>query len=247
MNTSNCVFSQTCSNQLKLFKFRIRHNCYKYDRKIYFQGILLHNAIKWLPSEITTSCSYGNLKDSNIQYWILVFSQTLFKFTKRSTDIKWKALGLRQSTYLCDSEITIKSSTWKLLANSSTAVSRNSSTEVRKNNADFYQQRIQIARLGRVHILGSWHLCNRLVISTKSALRPGVVLFVVRLMWERKGSLGAHESQMPIVASSPSESLRCHEGQRKKISQHICFKKCCADGKEKKRTGGWNGLGYHKL
>lgn len=116
-----------------------------------------------------------------------------------------------------------------------------------KNNVGFYQEIIQIARLGRVHMLGSWHHCNRLVTSTKTPLGPEIVLFVVSLMCERKSSLGVHESQMPIVVPSPSEPLRCHECQEKKNSQHIWFKKCCVDGKEKKRAGGWNGLGYHQL
>lgn len=158
--------------------------------------------------------------------------------------LKAKLCGLGQSTYLSDSEIIIKSSTWKLLASSSTAGLRNSSTEVRKNNADFYQQIIQTAHLGRVHMLGSWHHCNRLVTSTKTPLRPEIVLFVVRLLCEGKGSIGVHESQMPIVVSSPSEHLRCHECQRKKkfptdLLQEVL---CRWKGKEDDRGMEWIGV-----
>lgn len=145
--------------------------------------------------------------------------------------LKWKGklCGLGPSMYLSDSEITIKSSNWKLLARSSAAVSRNSSTEVRKNNAYFYQQRIQIALQGRIPMLLALHCCKRLVTSTKTTLRPEIVLFVVRFMCDRNGSLGNHESQMLIVVFSPSEPLRCHQSLRKRFLQHVCFEKRCVD------------------
>lgn len=167
----------------------------------------------------------------------LSFPKPSLNLLKDLLKLKGNLCSMGLSTYLSDSETATKSSSWKLLANSSTAVIRKSSTEVRKNNADFYQQRIQIAHLGRAHLLGSWHHCNRLVTSTKTTLRPEIVLFVVHLMCERKGSLGVHESQMPIVVSSPSEPLRCHECQRKKISPtHLLWEVLCRwKGKEEGR------------
>jgi len=155
---------------------------------------------------------------------IAVLSTVFLFFHKFCLDLlkdlrKWKGkfCGLAPSMYLSDSEIAIKSSNRKRLARSTAAVSRNISTEVRKNNADFYRQRIQIALQGRIPMLVALHCCNRLVTSTKTTLRPEILLFVVHFMCDRNGSLGVPDCQMLTIVSSPSE-LEMASVTEKKIS-----------------------------
>lgn len=181
---------------------------------------------------------------SNTEY--LSFPKSYLNLLKDLVILKGKLCGLGQSTYLSDSEITVKSSTWKLLANSSTAVIRNNSTEVRKNWRWFLPTESSNCSSRESTHAGLLTTLQQTCHLHKTTLRAEIVLFVLCLTCDRKGFLWVHESQVPIVVSRPSEPLRCHECQRKRFSQHVCFKKCCEDEKEKKRAGGWNGLGCHK-
>lgn len=176
-------------------------------------------------------CSYGNLQESNTQYPILGFTQNLFGFAKDLLLMKVKILQ-SETIHVPLWEIITKSSSWKLPARSSAAVSRCSSTEVRKTMLIFFTN-----REFQLHFKGEYPCWLPYIIavdlSPPQRLRPGIVLFVVHFMYDRYGSLGVHESQMPIVVSSPSESLRCHQSLRNRFLQHICIEKCCEDWKEK--------------
>lgn len=104
-----------------------------------------------------------------------------------------------------------KSSNWKLLARSSAAVSRSRSTEVRKNNVCLvFLQKREL----KLHFKGEyprWLPCVvavDFVTSTKTALRPATVLFVVPFSCSRNGSLEVHESQMLIASCRGKKKKR---------------------------------------
>lgn len=136
-------------------------------------------------------CSYGNLQDSNTQYRILVFPQTLFRFNKKLTKMEGKAL---QSGAI---RVPLWFRNYHKIKQLETAGQKLSSCQ--QEQLHWIQKKtilIFTNRESKLHFKREYPCCLpyivAIVLSLPWRVRPEIVLFVVHFhVWQKWLSRGS--------------------------------------------------------